>query len=236
VIAEPAADGVRVEFVVRRNFYNNVVRIEGLKEPPTEPAAIAAMRMGLGEPFRESALREAIDRLQDVLSTEGLFLAKVTWDLGPHDDTRQMDITVHIDPGPRARVGNIVVKNETRYPDAELIRRSKIKDKNEVTSARLTRGSQRIRKFLVNQGYLGAGAVITVGAYDAATNRAPLNFNVTAGSHVRVEVTGARLSKGRLRKLLRLWKRRSRHRVRHFPGRQVPPGRDLVRGQQILQQ
>ena len=29
------AQGVRVEFVVQRNFYNNVVRVEGLKEPPT---------------------------------------------------------------------------------------------------------------------------------------------------------------------------------------------------------
>ena len=47
--------------------------------------------------------------------------------------------------------------------------------------------------------------VITPGAYDAATNRVPLNFDVTAGPHVRVEVTGARLSKGRLRKLLPIY-------------------------------
>lgn len=205
VAAAADEDGVRVDFIVHRNFYNNVVRIEGLKEPPTVPAALAAMRLGLGEPFRESALREAVDRLQDTLRTEGLFLAKITWTLGPHDDTRQMDITVQIDPGPRALLGNIAVTNETRFTNDELIRKSKINAKNPLTSARLTRASQRIKKYLVNQGFLGAGVVITPEAYDAAANRVPLKMEVTAGSHVRVEVTGARLSKGKLRKLLPIY-------------------------------
>ena len=77
-------------------------------------------------------------------------------------------------PGVRALVGDITVKNGTHYTDAELIKRSKITSKNALTSARLTRGSQRIKKYLVNQGYLGAGVVMTPGAYDPATNRVPL--------------------------------------------------------------
>src|SRR3984957_11687753 len=90
VTASSAADGLLVDFVVRRNFFNNVIRIEGLKEPPSEPAALASLRLGLGEPFRESSLREAADRLQQTLRDEGLYESKVTWDLTPHEDTRQM--------------------------------------------------------------------------------------------------------------------------------------------------
>src|ERR1700721_324709 len=67
------------------------------------------------------------------------------------------------------------------------------------------RGSQRIKKYLVNQGYLGAGVVITPGAYDPAANRTPLAIDVTAGPRVRVELAGARISKGRLRKLLPIY-------------------------------
>ncbi len=196
---------MRVDFIVRRNYYNNVVRIDGLKDPPKDPAALAALRLNLGEPFRESAVHEAIGRLQDLLRSEGLYLAKITFDLGPHDDTRQMDITVHVDPGARSLVGNITVKNQTHYADAELIKRSKISEKNDLTSGRLTRGSQRIKKYLVNQGYLGAGVVITPGTYDPAANRTPLSIDVTAGPRVRVELTGARISKGRLRKLLPIY-------------------------------
>ncbi len=205
VTAAAEADGLRVEFIVRRNYFNNVVRIEGLKEPPTEPAALAALRLSLGEPFRESALREAIVRLQDALRAEGLYLSKVNWDLLPHEDTRQMDIIIHIEPGPRARIGGFAFQNQTPYPESELLRRSKMKDKSELTSGRVSRASQRLKKFLVNQGYLGAGVLITPGTYDEASNLAPLHYEVTAGPRVRIEVSGARLSKGRLKKLLPIY-------------------------------
>ncbi|MGB0035464.1 MAG: POTRA domain-containing protein [Candidatus Acidiferrales bacterium] len=205
VTATPQADGVRVDFIVRRNFFNNVIRIEGLKEPPTEPAALAAIRMGLGEPFRESALREGIPRLQQALHDDGLYLAKVTWDVVPHESTRQMDITLHVDPGMRARVGDLILKNHTSYSDQELIRRSKISGKNELTAGRVTRGAQRLKKFLVNQGYLGASAVITPGTYDPISNRVPLTYDVTAGPRVRIEIGGAHISKSRERKLLPIY-------------------------------
>ena len=103
------ASGVRVNFVVQLNYYNNVVRIEGLKEPPTESAALAAMRLNLGEPFRQSSLVEGIQRLQDTLRADGLYLANIKWSLEPHSDTRQMDVTVTVDPGPRARIGGFAI-------------------------------------------------------------------------------------------------------------------------------
>ncbi|HEY6903680.1 MAG TPA: POTRA domain-containing protein [Candidatus Acidoferrales bacterium] len=195
-------EGVQVDFVVTLNFYNNVIRINGLKPPPSEPAAQAALRLGLGEPYRESALREAIGRLQDSLRDDGFYQAKITWSLGPHEDTRQMDITITVDSGPRARVGSISVQDNTRYPKEELLRKSKLSPKNEVTSARLSRATERVRKFLLNQGYLGAGAVISRGSYDAQTNHVPLTLSITAGPRVRVEIEGARLSKRKRRALL----------------------------------
>lgn len=205
VTAEPTAGGLAVKFIVRRNYYNNVVRVDGVLEPPTEAAAVAAMRLGLGLPFRESALKEGINRLSEALRAEGLFQAKVSWNLRPHADTRQMDILVHIDAGPRARVGDFTIENRTPYPSADLFQRSKIKSMKEMTSARLTRGQQRLKKYLVNQGYLGAGVLISPGNYHATTNLVPLHFEVTAGPRVRLEVSGARLSKGKLQKLLPIY-------------------------------
>jgi outer membrane protein insertion porin family len=205
VAATAEAEGLRVDFIVRRNYYNNVIRVVGLKEPPTEPAALASVRLNLGEPFRESALREAIDRLRDTLREEGLYQAKVTWTLAPHEDTRQMDITVTVAPGTRARIGTITVKNQTRYSDQELLRRSKISSKTEVTAGRLSRYSQRLKKFLVEQGYLGASAVITPGTYDPKMNRVSLTYSVTAGPRVRVEVSGAHISSSERRKLLPIY-------------------------------
>jgi len=205
VTTTPESSGLRVDFIVQGNYYNNVIRILGLKEPPTEPAALAAMRLALGEPFRESAFQEAIGRLKDTLRSEGLYQAKVTWTFLPHEETRQMDVTVTVVPGVRARIGDITVKNETPYPDAALLHRSKISGKDQVTTARLNRDTQRLKKFLVNQGYLGASAVITLEMYNATSNRVSLLYTVTAGSRVRIDVAGAHLSKGEQRKLLPIY-------------------------------
>lgn len=205
VTAANESRGLHVEFVVRRNYYNNVIRIEGLKPPPTEAAALAAMRLSLGEAFRESVLREAIGRLEDALHADGLYQAKVTRSLMPHEDTRQMDIIVKVDTGPRARVGSITFKNQTPYKDNALLRRSKLRAGNGMTSARLSRASQRLKKYLVDQGYLGTGVLIEAGAYDAQSNMVPLAFQVTTGPRVRVEISGAHLSKSRLRRLLPIY-------------------------------
>jgi outer membrane protein insertion porin family len=205
VKADDLADGLHIRFVVTRNFYNNVVRVEGLKAPPTEAAALAAMRLNLGEPFRESALHEALDRLKDTLRAEGLFQADVKWILTPHPDTHQMDVLVLVEPGTRATIGSFVLKNQTPYPDSELIHRSGVKVQNSFTSARITRASQKLKKYLVNQGYLGAGILITPGSYDAKNNAVPLSYNVTTGPKISVTLSGARLSTGKLRQLLPIY-------------------------------
>jgi len=201
----PEAAGIGVEFIVQRNYYNNVIQIEGLKEPPTEPAALAALRLNLGEPFRESSLREAVGRLGETLHNDGLYQAKVTWLLGPHEDTRQMNIYITIDSGPRAKIGTITIGNQTPYTDSDIRKRSKLSAKNEMTSQRLTRASQRLKSYLVGQGYLGGGSVITPGTYDPKTNRVPLMFSVTTGPRVRVALSGARISRGQRRKLLPIY-------------------------------
>ena len=205
VKAVATPQGIQLDFLVHRNYFNNAIRILGLKEPPSEPAALAALRLALGEPFRQSALQEAIDHLKDTLGNEGLFQAKVTWTLTPHEDTRQMDVTITVDPGPRAVIGSFAVQNKTPYPDDELIRRSKIKVKNQLTTARLTKASDRLKKYLVNQGYLGAGVLITPGPYDPKFNTVSLKYEVNAGPRVSIEIVGAHLSKGKLHSVLPIY-------------------------------
>ena len=57
------------------------------------------MRLGLGEPFRESDMPAALDRLKNTLEDEGLYQAKITYRLVPHPQTQQMDIIVDAVPG-----------------------------------------------------------------------------------------------------------------------------------------
>jgi len=201
-VATQVEGGVRLDFVVHENLFFNQVLIRGLTAPPTEASAAAAMQLSLGQVYRRSAVDEGLDRLRDTLRDEGLYTAKASAETVPQADTRQMDVIVHVQPGPRARVGEIQLMNGTEYGDAEILSRLKMKSGSELTSARVQRGTDRIHKFLLKKGYLSARATVRRGAYDAAKNTVPLQIAVMEGPRVRVAVVGARFSGGELKRLI----------------------------------
>jgi outer membrane protein insertion porin family len=197
--------GLRIDFIVQRTLYNNVVRVEGLKEPPSEASALSAIRMPLGEPFRPTALTDGIARLSTTLQDEGLYQAHLHQQLYPHPATQQMDITVTITPGRRARIGQVGVSNQSRLTDAELLKRSHLKTKQELTSSRITHAVDRLRKSLIREGYLGATVSAQRGPYDAAANNVAITLQVIGGPRVRVNVEGEHYSPGKIRKLLPIY-------------------------------
>ncbi|HLJ24138.1 MAG TPA: POTRA domain-containing protein [Candidatus Acidoferrales bacterium] len=197
--------GVRLDFVVRQNFYINRVQIEGLREPPGEALALSALRLGVGETYREIDMKDALDRLRQTLEDDGQYQAKVDYVTTPHPDTLQMDILVRVVAGPRARVGAITIQNQTQFTNAELRSQVKLNEGAEVTVDRLNRASDRARKWLAGKDYLGARVTIHRGPYDPKTNRVPLDFTLYAGLEVRMVVAGAKVSAATLHKLVPIY-------------------------------
>src|SRR2546429_3584209 len=72
-------------------------------------------------------LGEALERLRETLREEGLYRAEVSAETVPHPETHQMDIMVHVKPGPRAHVASIQLTNDTAYREATLLSRFKMK-------------------------------------------------------------------------------------------------------------
>lgn len=204
-VVTPLADGMRLDFVVRENLFFNQVRIEGLTAPPSDSSAAAAMQLTLGQTYRRAVVDEGLERLRETLRDEGLYQAEVSAETEPHPETHQVDIVVHVKPGRRARVGNIELKNGTEYRDVEILSRLKLKAGSEITSARVQRGTGRIRKYLVKKGHLSGRAGMRRGAYDAKKNTIPLELEVTEGPRVKVELKGAKFSDGELKRLIPIY-------------------------------
>ena len=194
--------GVRLDFVVRENLFFNQVLIEGLVAPPSDASAAAATQLNLGQTYRQDLMDEALERLRETLRQEGLYTAEVRAETVPHLETHQMDVIFHVKPGPRARVGSVKLKNDTEYPDAEILKRLKMKEGREITSARLQSGTDRIRKFLVKKGNLIARAVVRRGAYDATKHTVTLDLEVTQGPRVKLAVVGTKFSKWVVKRLV----------------------------------
>jgi len=203
------ADGVRLDFVVRENLFINQVTILGLKPPPNEASAVGAMQLSLGQTYRASGVDDAISRLKETLREEGLYEAKVTAEQQAHPETHQLDVIVHVDPGPRMRLGNIVLLNNSGYKDAQLLKLFKLKPGNEITIARVQSGTDRIRKFMEKTGHLSARVSARRGDYDPASDSLPLTLEVTEGPKVLLSVEGAKLSRRDLQKLIPVYQERS---------------------------
>lgn len=208
-LAAPEGDKLRLDFVVRENLFINRVLIEGLKPPPSEASAAGAMQLPLGQTYRTADIDDAVVRLRDTLEDEGLYQAKVTVEQQPHPETHQLDVIVHVDPGPRVRLGNVELLNNTEYRNAELLGLFKLKAASELTKARLQSAMERIRKYMQKKGHLSERVSVRRGEYNAASNSLPVTLEVTAGPIVRMDVQGAKFSKRELRKLIPIYQEAS---------------------------
>lgn len=201
-VATPQGDGVRLDFVARENIFINQVVIQGLKPPPTEASASGAMQLSLGQTYRAGDLEDAVNRLKDALRDEGLYQAKVHVEQRAYSQTHQLDIFVHVDPGPRVRLANVDLQNNSEFSDAELLKLFKLKKGSELTIARVQSAVARIRKFLEKKGHLSERVSVRRGEYDAATNSLPITLDVIGGPTVRVSILGAKFSNRDLRRLI----------------------------------
>lgn len=196
------SDGLHVDFVVTRNYYNNVVRVFGLKEPPNEATALAALQLPLGTPFQLSDLNAGLGRLGQTLKDDGFYEAKWHYGLAKHPQTNQIDVTVEVTPGRRAKLSAINIKNETSFSEKEIRGKLKLKRGTQVTAERIDRGTERLRNYLVASGYLEARVTATRGDFDPSSTTLPLAVDVVAGPRVSVTVTGTKISSKQIRKLV----------------------------------
>src|SRR3954465_9129850 len=116
----PVDGGVRLDFLAIPTYYINKVIVNGLPAPPSNSAVLSALRLNLGESFRETEMPAALERLQQTLEDEGLYETKLLYTLTPRPATRQMDITVNALPKRRARAGAVTLVDDTRFPESSL--------------------------------------------------------------------------------------------------------------------
>lgn len=196
------SDGLHVDFIVTRNYYNNVIRVHGLKEPPNEATALSALRLPLGQPFESADLDAGLQRLKETLQEDGFYEPQVHPGVAKHPDTREMDVTIDVSPGRRAKLSAVNIQNQSTFSDKDIRGKLKLKRGTQVTQERIERGTERLRNYLVAAGYLETRVSASRGDYDPKSVTLPLTISVVAGPRVSVVVTGTKISGKEIRKLV----------------------------------
>jgi outer membrane protein assembly complex protein YaeT len=201
---------VSLVFVGNQNYFVGARRIEGpLDPPPTRSQLVNASRLQLGELFTDEKLNGAIEGIRQVLAENGYHKASVTTRLERHLSQQQVDIFFNVVPGAIARVGKISVTGNAGYSAEEIKEIARIHTADRVSAPRVTQALERLRKRYQKQDRLEAQVAITHNDFHPENNTVDYVFNIERGPEVDVEVQGAYLRRGLIKRYVPVFEENS---------------------------
>src|SRR5262245_6865718 len=197
---EPNAE-VTLVFVARENYFvGNLSIPDPPKSPPTYNQLITSTKLQLGELFTQEKLDRAIRRMKNILQDNGYHRATITPELKKYSEMQQVEIAFNIAAGERARIGQIVVQGDPGYSLKEIQKIAGLSPGDQVNSSTVTKALERLRKRFQKKQRLEAQVSLIDRVYHPETNTVDYVFRIERGPIVNVQVEGAHIRKGQLKK------------------------------------
>ncbi len=205
VQAEAAGDGVLLRVLTERRFFIGRVEVEGVPEPPELGALVAAAGLEPGAPFDSADVESACDNLRKVLGNYGFFQSRIRPRLHHDPKAQQVHILFQVDPGSRARYEVPRITGNPEYRERDLIKATRWKGWfrwKSVSESRTQEGLERLRRFFQKRDRLAGSVSLSGIEFLPESGRARPSLEVHAGPRIRIEVEGAKVSRGRLREII----------------------------------
>jgi outer membrane protein assembly complex protein YaeT len=212
VEAEPSQqNGLSLIFVATENYFTGDVKVDGApaKTNPKPHQLVESSKLDLGATFSQESVDRSVERMLKVMADNGYYKATITYDLIPHDDTRQMDIDFHVVPGERARVGGVTIEGDTGIPPDKVRSLTKLKSGDRVKQEHVTRALERLRQKYQKNDHLEAQVSLIDRHYHPDTNRLDYVFKAEEGPTVAITADGAKISNRELKKLVPVYQENS---------------------------
>ncbi len=211
VEAEPTQQGLFLLVICTENYFNGEVKVDGApaKTNPKAHQLVESSKLDLGATFSQEAVDRSVERMLKVMADNGYYKAAITYDLVPHDDTRQMDVNFHVTPGELARVGEVTLEGETGIPPDKVRSLTKLKTGDRVKQEHVTRALARLRDKYQKNDHLEAQVSLIERRYHPDTNRLDYLFKVEEGPTVAITAEGTKISNRELKKLVPVYQENS---------------------------
>ena len=205
------SSGISLVFVVVENYFNGDINVFGTP-PKTNPKAhqlIDASKLDLGIVFSQEAVDRSMLRMKKVLADNGYYQAGITYQLTPHEQTRQMDVDFTVVPGPLARVGDVTIEGQAGILPQTVRSLTKLKSGDKVKQEHVSRALERLRKHYQKNGHLEAQVSLIDHRYHSDSNRLDYVFRAEEGPTVAITTEGEKISNGQLKKLIPVYQENS---------------------------
>lgn len=210
VDARFAQAGVILKFTTTPNYFIGHVSVQRVADPPSEGALVNATRLELGTLYTEEGLKQAIQNLEEVLRNNGFYHSRIAPEFEHDPVTQQVRIHFVIDSGERARYTAPEIKGNPGRSVEEILDVTRWKGWlgwKKVTEPRTQEGVQRVRRYYHKRDRLEARVSLESMAYE--DGRVQPTLAIEPGPKIRIEVRGAKLSRGKLRQLVPVYEEQS---------------------------
>ena len=203
VDAEQDADGrIRLTFHTTEQYFIGAVEVQGKVSVPPSRAQIAnASGFGIGAPFRDEDIQNALVRIERLLDRNGLYLSRVEPKIERDAEHQQVMIAFEVEAGKRARFTQPIVTGDTRIPPDQVAKAAKFKSIirwKQDTQANAQAALQKVRKKYAKEERLTATVANEKMEHISEGNRVRATIRVDGGPKVTIRAEGAKISNGKL--------------------------------------
>jgi outer membrane protein assembly factor BamA len=215
----PEAEGLRVMFILEPVLYIGTIDFPGATREFSYQRLLQTVNYPPQEPFQAERVTKGEKALEKFFAREGYFASQVKAQSEFESQRQLANVTYNVTLGPHAKYGKIEI---TGPDDAEVktlvgalhslrarIHGANISQGKRYDPDHLDAATRFLQDTLGRQNHLAAQVHMTPPAYDAATNRAALHWNVKLGPEVKVSVEGAKISQRTLRSLVPIYEENS---------------------------
>jgi outer membrane protein assembly complex protein YaeT len=190
------SQGVVLSFVTDPNYFVGIVSLDMELNRPTPGQIINASKLQLGELFTSEKLDLGLKNIKQLMQEHGFYRHSVTYYLRRIPERQQVDVTLHVNPGPQARVGQVTVTGGEKYSQGQIQDIARLHPGDLVSAQRVSDALDRVRKKYQKQDHWLAQVAIPDRTYHSETNTVDYQLQVTPGPVVEIVAEGFKLSRG----------------------------------------
>jgi outer membrane protein assembly factor BamA len=187
----PDPSGLRLNFLLEPAYYLGIINFPELSKLFPYTRLLQVVNLPDEDPFDKARVAIAQGELRKFLLNNGYFQPEITVHTDINDDQRLVSLTFSVNPGKRARIGEVVLRGSDPSENTRLLHSLRslrarftgglLKAGRPYTPERMAAATNLIRRVLSKDSRLASHIQQNPPQYHPDTNRVDVSFNVDLG-------------------------------------------------------
>lgn len=219
VSIQPEQSGLNILFVLQPSLYVGMLFFPGAAQAFPYTQLLQAVSIPEQVAYTDDLPSQGTQALLNFFRSNGYFTASVETHIERDEAHRIVNIVFDCHLNRLAKIGQVKIAGASPDETADVrralesfwatLKGASLKSGKKYSQQRITKSVEYIRAHLQSEGRLAPVVRFVSPEYHAESNRADLNFELNPGPMLSVRVTGARISKRTIKRLIPIYEENS---------------------------